>query len=196
MLIQIDISNRADNLDLLNKSFKLRHQIFKEQLGWDVPSKDGLEFDEFDQVPEVVYFLWLEGQEVLGCLRLLPMCGPNMLRDIFASTLHDEPIPHSNKSIECTRFAVSSKANKTASSRLLIAMVSYALAEGADEIVGVSCLLQERNLRRLGAAPERLAPISDFGGMRVVASRIGVSSETYIDVLDKLNQLETKNAAA
>ena len=34
----------------LNQMFKLRHQIFKDRLRWDVPSDGGLERDQFDEL--------------------------------------------------------------------------------------------------------------------------------------------------
>ena len=47
-----------------------------------------------------------EEDEVLGCWRLLPTTGPNMLKDTFPQLLHGHPAPHQTDVWELSRFAV------------------------------------------------------------------------------------------
>jgi acyl homoserine lactone synthase len=73
---------------------RLRYEIFSQKLGWEVNAVNGMERDEFDDVPEVEYMLAKSFTgSVDACWRLLPTLGPNMLRDTFPELLHGQPAP-------------------------------------------------------------------------------------------------------
>ena len=60
----------------VQEMFRQRHKVFKERLKWQVPSVDGLEFDEYDH-PETLYLLCHDdaGRQI-GSARILPTTGP------------------------------------------------------------------------------------------------------------------------
>src|SRR5687768_18329785 len=63
--------------------YRLRHEVFHDRLGWEVTTDNGMEHDEFDHADPVYVLAKGDEGEVLGCWRLLPTTGPNMLKDTF-----------------------------------------------------------------------------------------------------------------
>lgn len=57
---------------------RLRRRVFKERLDWDVSVSNGLEIDQYDSF-KPTYLLAVEQRDVVGCVRLLPTTGRNML---------------------------------------------------------------------------------------------------------------------
>jgi acyl homoserine lactone synthase len=68
--------------ELTTGMHRLRGRVFKERLDWDVSVSDGLEVDQYDTF-KPTYLLALEQRDVVGCVRLLPTTGRNMLADTF-----------------------------------------------------------------------------------------------------------------
>lgn len=78
----------------MHSMFEFRHKVFYEQLGREVPSRNGLEIDEYDERSNPAYLIVRnEGGEVKGCWRLLPTTGPYMTKDIFSDFLYGHPAP-------------------------------------------------------------------------------------------------------
>lgn len=87
--------------------FRLRHDVFHDQLGWDVNSFDGMEYDEYDD-RDAVYVLVVSesSDEVLGCFRLRPTNTPYMLKDLFPELVGDAAAPEQKDVWEISRYAV------------------------------------------------------------------------------------------
>jgi acyl-homoserine lactone synthase len=67
----------------MDQAYRLRHQVFVEELGWKNLSKpDGREKDQFD-TKHAVNMLCIEGGKVLGYQRLLPTVRPHLLSEIM-----------------------------------------------------------------------------------------------------------------
>lgn len=62
---------------------RLRGRVFKERLDWDVSVTGGLEIDQYDAL-NPTYLLVIEQRAVVGCVRLLPTTGANMLAHTFS----------------------------------------------------------------------------------------------------------------
>ena len=86
--------------------YQLRHEVFHDRLGWEVTTDNGMEHDEFDHADPVYVLAKGDEDEVLGCWRLLPTTGPNMLRDTFPQLLHGQRAPQQADVWELSRFAV------------------------------------------------------------------------------------------
>ncbi|WP_247278878.1 MULTISPECIES: acyl-homoserine-lactone synthase [unclassified Bradyrhizobium] len=71
---------------------RLRGRVFKERLDWDVTVRAGLEIDRYDAL-KPTYLLVVERREVVGCVRLLPTMGRNMLADTFLILLDGHAAP-------------------------------------------------------------------------------------------------------
>src|SRR5882757_5318806 len=94
------------NLDLLAAMFRLRRRVFKERLDWTVSVSGDLELDVYDAL-NPTYLVMLSGKrQVVGCVRLLPTTGPNMLADTFPDLLTGLKPPRSSRVLESSRFCV------------------------------------------------------------------------------------------
>lgn len=91
----LSFMNMHEYGDLLVNFMRARKRTFIEQLGWDLPQADGMEFDQYD-TPFCRWVVIHDYGEVLGGVRLTPStakCGmySYMLRDAQSGLL--EPIP-------------------------------------------------------------------------------------------------------
>jgi acyl homoserine lactone synthase len=171
----------------LDKMFRLRFRMFRERLGWDVSSTDGREHDSFDAL-QPLYVLAKEGGAVVGCWRMLPTTGPNMLRDTFPELLAGMPAPADERIWELSRFAVDTSNAAHASgfglSTVPIVMmrdaVIYARSQGVEVFVTVTTVAIERLLRQIGLKPRRLGAVMTIGVERTVALAFDTDSSTEL----------------
>ena len=84
-IIEMPESNQEASRKL-DGMFKLRHEVFKERLDWEVGSQAGKERDMFDDL-DPVYIVCEHQGEVLGSWRLLQTTRPYMLKDVFPELL-------------------------------------------------------------------------------------------------------------
>src|SRR3954470_24920380 len=125
--------------------FKLRHEVFKERLAWEVGCHDGHERDMFDEL-DPVYIVCEQAAEVLGSWRLLPTTKPYMLKDVFPELLHGQPAPEAPDVWEISRFAVSKRVHgnesmgsiKKVTNLLLEQLFAFAARRDINRIVAVS----------------------------------------------------------
>ena len=69
--------------DEMEQAYRLRHQVFVEEMGWhNLAKPEGREIDQFDN-KHAVHMLDIEHGEVLGYQRLLPTTRPHLLSDIM-----------------------------------------------------------------------------------------------------------------
>lgn len=61
----------ATTTDLLDKAFQLRHQVFVEEEALLPPTADGRIIDRFDAYPTTHNLVVTDGDEVVGCFRLV-----------------------------------------------------------------------------------------------------------------------------
>ena len=92
--------------DALASQHRLRHRVFVERHGWDVPTYHGMEYDQFD-TPAAVYLIWRDDAEVArGAARLIPTDRPYMLRDLWPDFVQQQPLPESPHVWEGTRLCI------------------------------------------------------------------------------------------
>ncbi len=171
------ISSRLDGM------FKLRHEVFKERLNWDVGSSAGRERDQFDDL-EPVYIVCEQDGDVLGSWRLLPTTGPYMLRDVFPELLHGAPAPCAPDVWEISRFAVSKRVAgnnslgtiRTVTQLLLEQLFTFAARRNLSRIVAVSDVRFERILKRSGLLTHRYGAALQVGVTQAVAGYADVSA--------------------
>jgi acyl homoserine lactone synthase len=186
------IVTRADDPELpavlLKNMFQFRHKIFRERLGWNVVSWDGLEVDAFDALRPVYILSCASDAAITGCWRLLPTTGPYMLKHAFPELLDGTPPPHDPEVWELSRFAVDNSARstqeKTKVRRTVCRMVQNALRfaeqNGIRQYVTVTSVALERYFRRIGVPMRRI--------VSSVAINLGnvYSVACYIDINDEL----------
>jgi N-acyl-L-homoserine lactone synthetase len=175
--------NTIETSRKLEGMFRLRHEVFKERLAWEVGSVAGKERDLFDDLDPVYIVCEHEGQ-VLGSWRLLPTTSPYMLKDVFPELLHGMPAPEAPDVWEISRFAVSKRVIGNESlgtinmvtDMLLDQLGAFAKRRNISRIVAVTDVRFERILKRAGLLTNRFGAPLEIGVTRAVAG--------YADVQD------------
>lgn len=163
---------------------RLRGRVFKERLDWDVSVRDGLEIDQYDTF-KPTYLLALEKSDVVGCVRLLPTTGRNMLADTFPVLLDGNPAPRAARIWESSRFCVDTKSAaataenglRNATFLLFAAMIEWGQQHDLQAIATVTDLRMERILRRVGWHLDRLGTPRQIGTTNAVPGLLPISEE-------------------
>lgn len=170
---------------LLDSMYRLRCEVFHERLRWDVRVEHGREHDWFDLIGPH-YLVAHEGPTTaLGCCRLLPTLGPNMLRDIFPFLLDGETPPAAAGVWEVSRFAISQRCAGDGfgfgqvPASMLADMFRFADAQGVHELVGVTSAPIERMLRHLGLTVHRLGESRRIGKVMSLAFSMPVKENLH-----------------
>lgn len=112
MLIVIDGENFDQHRDLLDRAFRLRHDIFVDEKGWDdLRRVDGRERDQFDD-EHAIHQVLLRDDEIVGYQRLLPTTRPHLLSSVLSDLCHTKP-PCGPRVAEWTRFCVAPSFRET-----------------------------------------------------------------------------------
>lgn len=142
MLRIIDHSNiaGAENRAFMDQAFRLRHEVFVGQSGWeDLRKPDGREMDQFDDA-RAVHMLLIEDGTVIGYQRMLPTLQTHLLSEVL-SQLCDGPPPRGAHIWEWTRYCVAREHRERgrklsyAANVLLSGIVEWGQANGVSEIV-------------------------------------------------------------
>jgi len=170
---------------LMDSMFRLRARVFAERLRWDVRVEQGREHDWFDLIGPRYLIAHSGGglPQALGCCRLLPSTGPNMLRDVFAGLLDVDAVPAGPDVLEVSRFAVDDEctAGGCGFSQVPAALVAAALtesaAQGARSLIGVTSAAFERMLLGLGVELRRLARPRRIGSVMSLAFELPLHAD-------------------
>lgn len=146
----------------LQQMFQLRHRVFKERLGWDVHSVKGEERDQFDSLNPVYILAFDDRQDVVGCWRLLPTTGPNMLADVFPALMDGRAAINSPSIWECSRFAVDCSGHRennlaavaSITYELFMGLASFCVPRDISGVVTVYDLRIARLMSRVGIKPD------------------------------------------
>lgn len=173
-------SEQGLGASLLDSMYRLRSEIFHHRLGWEVRIDNGREHDWFDLIGPHYVVAHDGASKALGCSRLLPTLGPNMLRDIFPFLLDGAKPPSSSAVWEVSRFAVSSDCAGdgfgfgAVPAGMLTEMFRFAGTHGIEDLVGVTSAPVERMLRHMGLRVERMGMARRIGKVMSLAFRMPV----------------------
>lgn len=170
--------------ELMLEMHRLRGRVFKERLDWDVSVSDGLEIDQYDTF-DPTYLLALEQGDVVGCVRLLPTTGRNMLADTFPVLLDGNAAPRAAGIWESSRFCVDTKSVaataenglRKATFLLFAAMIEWGQQHHLQAIATVTDLRMERILRRAGWQLDRLGTPRQIGVTKAVAGLLPITED-------------------
>ncbi len=117
--------------DALPTLLKLRYREFVERLKYDVPTYNGMEYDQYD-TPAAVYFVWRDGSgNIRAGSRISPTNRPYMIKDLWPQTVQYSPIPSSPYIWEATRLFIDKDMDRDmrqrAHGQILIAYLEFAL---------------------------------------------------------------------
>jgi acyl-homoserine lactone synthase len=131
-------ANRDLYEDVIEKSLRVRYDIFVRELGWNALQRaDGRDLDAYDQ-PDTVYILAIDGERVVGGQRLNPTERPHLLSDVFPHLAHVKGVPVAPDIWEWTRyFVVKERRSGRTDCRLLAAVQEFGLEEGISQLTAV-----------------------------------------------------------
>lgn len=144
MIAAVSIENAHLFGDILPSILRLRHHGFKERQNYDVPSYNGMEFDDYD-TPATTYLAWRDENNVVrGCARLVPTSMPYMIENLWPEIVGDNPLPKTPEVWEASRMCID-KAMPVAVRRRIHAEIVCALQEfgienDIDWMIGVMTL--------------------------------------------------------
>ncbi|MBV8260273.1 MAG: GNAT family N-acetyltransferase, partial [Paraburkholderia sp.] len=158
--IRIGPRHDFDNEDI-NEMYRLRARVFRDRMGWDIPTIAGMEIDGYDALGPHYMLIQDTLGKVRGCWRLMPTEGPNMLRDTFPQLLQGNAAPAGRGIWELSRFAIESDNEQAfgfadVTMGAMRAVVSFADHTGIKSYVTVTTTPMERLLRRTGIQLTRL----------------------------------------
>jgi acyl homoserine lactone synthase len=182
--------------------YRLRHEVFHDRLGWEVTNDNGMEHDEFDHANPVYVLAKGDEDEVLGCWRLLPTTGPNMLRDTFPQLLHGQSAPQQTDVWELSRFAVTVPKYESAGFgfsdipvKMMQTLFLFARHNGIARYVTVTTVAVERLIRKLGVNVSRLGAPIKIGRVLTVACYIEIDAITEFALFGTLPEDAQRIAA-
>jgi acyl homoserine lactone synthase len=180
-VVELSRAEYGANISLLMGMHRLRRKVFKDRLDWAVATTGDFEMDRYDTL-DATYLVVADRGAVLGCVRLLPTTGPNMLADTFPELLDGALAPRSDLITESSRFCVDTELTdamtdgglRQATFMLLAAMLEWGQARGLASIATVTDLRMERILRRAGWTLERIGKPRRIGSTVAVAGLLPI----------------------
>lgn len=187
VLMGSDVGARRADIEAMHR---LRYRVFKVRLGWDVPARNGLERDQFDDLDPVYFLAFDPANRFVGTWRMLPTTGPYMLQKVFPMLLGNESAPSQPNIWEGSRFAVEceyeGKAGLSAVSRvtgeIFCAVVEFCCANGIDEVMTVYDTRIARLLPRIGCRPKWRSQVMRIGNTPTVAGRFDATEEVLAEI--------------
>lgn len=164
---------------LQDTMFKDRAAQFVDRLRWKALEVDdrGWERDEYDQC-DPLYVIWELSDGTHGAsMRLLPMNGPNMIHDHFSGIIPRHQF-RSPDVWECSRFVLSKRADKAATSSLFVGAGGLLHRGYANSFLGLFDKRMLRVYKNMRNSPELLG-FSGSGDAWVAAGRWEMSIQVW-----------------
>ncbi len=188
MFVTIETHEQPENLDLIDRMYRLRAKVFGSELGWDVSVVNGREADYYDRC-NPVYLIWTDAgkRELYGSVRLLPTTGPTLLYDVFHDTFPGELSLSAPGIWEGTRLCVNEDAfahrmpqvgKKTAFCLMLLALCETALKNHIHTLISNFEPPTRRLYRAAGAPLQELGSSDGYGRRPVCAGLFPVDKRT------------------
>jgi len=190
----ISFRTMSQHGDLLVSFLEARKRVFIDQLKWNLPVVDGMEFDQYD-TPYAKWVVIHEFGKILGGVRLMPTtarCGiySYMLRDAQLGLL--DPIPRDvlfldapvdPKVWEASRLFITEEVTATrraqVQSVLMQQMGVTAGESGATHVIGIVPAVFARWLRRLELAAVPVGRRFEIDGTRSQAALFKVEQTLH-----------------
>lgn len=134
----ITAKNAHQHGDLLEQTFRLRHEVLVEERGWRALARaDGREIDRFDDA-HATYVLVVDDGRVVAGDRLHSTMTPHLMSEVFAPLLH-RALPVGAEILEVTRHVVAKHRRCGRAETLLIAGVTdFCVTRGVRSLTAVA----------------------------------------------------------
>ncbi len=93
------------------EAYRLRYQVFTEELRWVPCNQEGMEIDDYDS--NCVLLGLFANDQLIACLRILLPFQKFMLEKEFKEILGGQEIKKTLKTVEVTRFCVAKEVRKS-----------------------------------------------------------------------------------
>jgi len=169
--------------DLLDKQFRLRHEVFVGERGWTALDVDGIyEKDQYDDDAAIYLVAANDAGAVAGGFRLYPTVLPHMLSEQFPQLL-DGALIQRRDVLELTRFAMRKSERRSRHYfELLLAIQEYGLMEGLSGFTSVINPLRIPILQGFGLEIEPLGLPTMIDGEATIAVMFHVSEKCFARV--------------
>lgn len=175
----------------LDRAYCLRHEIFNEWMGWDLPHQNGREIDKYDE--DCLYLLaFEEDHTMVGTWRLMPTTMPYLTAEVFPELLDEIGLVSRRDAWELSRFAIDREyygRNKVRLSRLLASMASAVYEFGIMN--GVSEFLSVQN-RQITAMANRMLGDPIWKSCEINAGATEAACYSYAPTMERLYALRTQ----
>jgi acyl-homoserine lactone synthase len=187
MIEIINSDNAKFHRDLLDKQFRLRHEIFVQDRGWTDFDIDGVhERDQYDNDAAIYLVAADDSGTVAGGYRLYPTVLPHMLSEQFAHLVQGAVIQRSDV-LELTRFAMRKSQRRSLHYfELLAAIQEYGMMEGLSGFTSVINPLRIPILQGFGFEIEPLGLPAMVDGESTIAVLFHVNDQCHARVRNKV----------
>jgi acyl homoserine lactone synthase len=177
----------AENTSLMQAIFRLRKQVFHDQLGWSVSISGDEERDSYDAAG-ATYVVWCSDDKrtLYGTLRLIRTTRPTLLHDVFHATHGRNPALIDPAVWEGTRMCIDEAAIARdfpdmapgeGFNLLFVALCEVALALGIRRIVSNFEACMSRIYRRAGLVYDLHGRADGYGAKTVHCASFAVSEQ-------------------
>lgn len=195
MVIAVNIRNDHRYGGLIYQQYELRHQSFIERQSYDVPTFDGMEYDQYD-TPATSYLVWRDDEgKVRGVSRKAPTDRAYMIKEIWPAIITKIPLPNSTDIWESSRFAVDKTLDAGTRRQIIGDLVCAGLEFGLENnikgYVGVMPPGIWRSVfERCGWPIEKIGPVVTLDtGERIVAGWMEVR-ESYLNAVKEIMRIK------
>ncbi len=138
----------ADTEALRKEAFRVRHQVYCEELGYEPINRDGLERDNYDDISHHCLLLHKETQRYVGCIRVIPSPNPDSATLPFIKLMGTKLNPKLQSLIDIgeVKYSEISRLAITSSFRRRPGEQQHPDAEGTGENNGQSADSERRRL--------------------------------------------------
>ena len=190
----------------LEAMFRQRYDIFIKEKGWKLPSRDGLEIDQYDDDDTLYLLQYAPDGELIASMRLKATDRPFMVLDSFADMVQG-PVPRGPEIWELTRGALSPKLRKSKLyGQIICGMLEAALLWGAKKSIGIYSVDYIMKQMRIGLDLKPLGPPRIVDGEPNVVAEFPFNTETLLrvratfgithPVLERITYMQREDRAA
>jgi len=192
MIDCLNITNAHIFGDAMASQHRLRHRAFIDRQDYQVPSWQGMEYDQFD-TPAAHYMVWRDQfGEVRAVARVSPTSKPYMLENVWPEKVTAMALPHSSAVWEGTRFSVdrdlSPRLRQRIVCEIVVGFTEFAQLNGIDAFIGVMPMGIYRSVfERNGWPVDYIGSPWTQDGIRICAAQLHVNDQITEAVRAKTN---------
>jgi N-acyl-L-homoserine lactone synthetase len=165
--------------DALPAHHRLRHKIFVERQGYQVPTYRGMEWDAFD-TPAAVYLMWRDDlKQVRAIARLIPTTFPYMIKELWPHLISGHDLPSTPQVWEVTRLGVDRSllpaVRRRVFGEMMCACGEFARELGIREYYVLTHPSIIRSIAAAGCSTRLLGRPQTMGGFPVAVATVAIT---------------------